>query len=43
MPRVRDSSGQASVELIAVVLRSRDEYGDASRLLDLGFDELGAG
>ena len=30
-------------ELIAVVLRSGDEYGDARRLLDLGFRELGSG
>ena len=37
------SAKRGRVELIAVVLRSRDEYGDASRLLDLGFDELGAG
>jgi D-alanyl-D-alanine carboxypeptidase len=31
------------VELIAVVLRSGDTYGDARRLLNLGFAELGAG
>lgn len=34
------SAKRGSVELIAVVLRSGDEYGDARRLLDLGFREL---
>jgi D-alanyl-D-alanine carboxypeptidase len=37
------SARRGRVELIAVVLRSADQYGDAQRLLDLGFRELGAG
>jgi D-alanyl-D-alanine carboxypeptidase (penicillin-binding protein 5/6) len=36
------SARRGRVELIAVVLRSGDEYGDARRLLDLGFRELGS-
>jgi D-alanyl-D-alanine carboxypeptidase (penicillin-binding protein 5/6) len=36
------SAKRGRVELIAVVLRSGDEYGDARRLLNLGFRELGA-
>src|ERR671935_1085979 len=37
------SAKRGRIELIAVVLRSGDEYGDARRLLDFGFRELGAG
>ena len=37
------SAKRGRVELIAVVLRSSDTYGDARRLLDLGFSEIGAG
>jgi D-alanyl-D-alanine carboxypeptidase (penicillin-binding protein 5/6) len=37
------SARRGRVELIAVVLRSGDEYGDARRLLDLGFRELARG
>ena len=37
------SAKRGRVELIAVVLRSSDTYGDARRLLNLGFGELGAG
>jgi serine-type D-Ala-D-Ala carboxypeptidase (penicillin-binding protein 5/6) len=37
------SAKRGSVELIAVVLRSGNTYGDARRLLDLGFREVGAG
>jgi serine-type D-Ala-D-Ala carboxypeptidase (penicillin-binding protein 5/6) len=37
------SARRGKVELIAVVLRSGDEYGDARRLLNLGFRELGSG
>ena len=36
------SAKRGRVELIAVVLRSSDTYGDARRLLDLGFSEIGA-
>ena len=37
------SAKRGHLELIAVVLRSGDTYGDARRLLNLGFGELGAG
>ena len=37
------SAKRGRVELIAVVLRSGDTYGDARRLLNLGFGEIGAG
>jgi serine-type D-Ala-D-Ala carboxypeptidase (penicillin-binding protein 5/6) len=37
------SAKRGRVELIAVVLRSGDEYRDARRLLDLGFREVAAG
>lgn len=37
------SAQRGDVELIAVVLRSSDQYGDARRLLDLGFHEVGEG
>jgi serine-type D-Ala-D-Ala carboxypeptidase (penicillin-binding protein 5/6) len=37
------SAKRGRVELIAVVLRSGDTYGDARRLLNLGFGALGAG
>ena len=37
------SAKRGRLELIAVVLRSGDTYGDARRLLNLGFAELGAG
>jgi serine-type D-Ala-D-Ala carboxypeptidase (penicillin-binding protein 5/6) len=37
------SAKRGRLELIAVVLRSGDTYGDARRLLNLGFGELGAG
>ena len=37
------SAKRGRLELIAVVLRSGDRYGDARRLLNLGFGELGAG
>ena len=37
------SAKRGRVELIAVVLRSSDTYGDARRLLNLGFGEIGAG
>ncbi|HEY7207371.1 MAG TPA: hypothetical protein VH416_03945 [Gaiellaceae bacterium] len=35
------SATRGGVSLIAVVLHSDDEYGDATRLLDLGFNQLG--
>jgi D-alanyl-D-alanine carboxypeptidase len=37
------SAKRGRVELIAVVLRSSDTYGDARRLLNLGFGAIGAG
>lgn len=37
------SAKRGRLELIAVVLRSGDTYGDARRLLNLGFAELGTG
>jgi D-alanyl-D-alanine carboxypeptidase (penicillin-binding protein 5/6) len=37
------SAKRGRVELIAVVLHSTDTYGDARRLLNLGFAEIGAG
>ena len=37
------SARRGKVELIAVVLRARDDYGDARRLLDLGFREVRSG
>ena len=37
------SAKRGRVELIAVVLNSTDTYGDARRLLNLGFGEIGTG
>jgi serine-type D-Ala-D-Ala carboxypeptidase (penicillin-binding protein 5/6) len=37
------SAKRGRLELIAVVLRSGDTYGDARRLLNLGFGEIGTG
>jgi D-alanyl-D-alanine carboxypeptidase (penicillin-binding protein 5/6) len=37
------SAKRGRVELIAVVLQSNDTYGDARRLLDLGFSEIASG